>query len=494
MIAPDKRPWDNATTESCAAPVFSLIKQWGQTKDEDILVPVTTGKANWTLYNFPWDEKKSKEWREHVDVGVLSGDDAVSREVVIDGRRFNLRTVGFLPFSESARFRYTLNLDGITASYRLAKLLSLNSVVLKQDKSLQAMASRGQEFAYHYLRPEARKLYWRQALTEYRKLFGEDMDQYIDKQKSKEWREHVDVGVLSGDDAVSREVVIDGRRFNLRTVGFLPFSESARFRYTLNLDGITASYRLAKLLSLNSVVLKQDKNLQAMASRGQEFAYHYLRPEARKLYWRQALTEYRKLFGEDMDQYIDKQKSKEWREHVDVGVLSGDDAVSREVVIDGRRFNLRTVGFLPFSESARFRYTLNLDGITASYRLAKLLSLNSVVLKQASPWIEWYYRSLVPNVHYVSFWEHSRDDVLYVIDSLRRQSDKNLQAMASRGQEFAYHYLRPEARKLYWRQALTEYRKLFGEDMDQYIDKQELPAPLHPKDMNVDLTRYLRRA
>ncbi|KAG2500690.1 hypothetical protein HYH03_001456 [Edaphochlamys debaryana] len=188
------------------------------------------------------------------------------------------------------------------------------------------------------------------------------------------------------------------------------------------------------------------------------------------------------------------QKSKEWREHVDVGVLSGDDAVSREVVIDGRRFNLRTVGFLPFSESARFRYTLNLDGITASYRLAKLLSLNSVVLKQASPWIEWYYRSLVPNVHYVSFWEHSRDDVLYVIDSLRRQSDKSLQAMASRGQEFAYHYLRPEARKLYWRQALTEYRKLFGEDMDQYIDKQELPAPLHPKDMNVDLTRYLRRA
>lgn len=35
------------------------------------------------------------------------------------------------------------------------------------------------------------------------------------------------------------------------------------------------------------------------------------------------------------------------------------------------------------------RYLVNLDGITASSRLGTLLSINSLVLKQASLWEEW---------------------------------------------------------------------------------------------------------
>ncbi|KAG2500688.1 hypothetical protein HYH03_001454 [Edaphochlamys debaryana] len=170
---------------------------------------------------------------------------------------------------------------------------------------------------------------------------------------------------------------------------------------------------------------------------------------------------------------LQHQASSEWKDHVDVGILTPDS--TRKVVVDAKTRTVRGADFLPLREAARFRYTLNLDGITASSRLAKLLSLNSVVLKQESPWIEWYYRSLSPYGHYVPFWQHSRDDVLHVIDALRAQPEDKLQAIANKGQKFAYHYLRPEARKLYWRQALTEYRKLFGEDMDEYIDKQAVP-------------------
>ncbi len=36
---------------------------------------------------------------------------------------------------------------------------------------------------------------------------------------------------------------------------------------------------------------------------------------------------------------------------------------------------------------------LNLDGFTAAYRLAKYLLSNSVVLKEESTKIEYYYRS-----------------------------------------------------------------------------------------------------
>jgi hypothetical protein len=46
--------------------------------------------------------------------------------------------------------------------------------------------------------------------------------------------------------------------------------------------------------------------------------------------------------------------------------------------------------------SCRFscRYLLNLDGHTAAYRLGHLLATNSLVLKQESPQVEYYYRSV----------------------------------------------------------------------------------------------------
>lgn len=43
------------------------------------------------------------------------------------------------------------------------------------------------------------------------------------------------------------------------------------------------------------------------------------------------------------------------------------------------------------------RYLLNLDGHTAAYRLGHLLATNSLVLKQESPMVEYYYRCVVPD-------------------------------------------------------------------------------------------------
>jgi hypothetical protein len=43
-------------------------------------------------------------------------------------------------------------------------------------------------------------------------------------------------------------------------------------------------------------------------------------------------------------------------------------------------------------EHAKWKYLLSADGVTASCRFGKLLGTNSVVLKETSPWIEYYYR------------------------------------------------------------------------------------------------------
>ncbi|KAG2501899.1 hypothetical protein HYH03_000397 [Edaphochlamys debaryana] len=160
----------------------------------------------------------------------------------------------------------------------------------------------------------------------------------------------------------------------------------------------------------------------------------------------------------------------DWARFVDVGMV--DNYTTRAP--DGGSQVIPARGFVPMPELARFRYTLALDGITASSRLARLLSLNSVVLKQTSPWIEWYYRSLVPGTHYLSFWNHHRTDLLQVIKYVRHKS-KYLVDVATHGQQFAYRYLLPNARRLYWRRVLHEYVKVFA-DMDEYVAKQVIPA------------------
>ena len=43
-------------------------------------------------------------------------------------------------------------------------------------------------------------------------------------------------------------------------------------------------------------------------------------------------------------------------------------------------------------EHALYRYLLHLDGASASYRLAHLMLINSLVLKQESRYIEYFYR------------------------------------------------------------------------------------------------------
>ena len=40
--------------------------------------------------------------------------------------------------------------------------------------------------------------------------------------------------------------------------------------------------------------------------------------------------------------------------------------------------------------------------------------MNSLVLKQASPQLEWYYSAVKPCVHYLPFWQRNESDVLQV--------------------------------------------------------------------------------
>ena len=55
------------------------------------------------------------------------------------------------------------------------------------------------------------------------------------------------------------------------------------------------------------------------------------------------------------------------------------------------------------NNASMWRFQLNTDGHTASSRLGHLLGINSVVLKERSPWIEYYYPALKEGEDHLEF-------------------------------------------------------------------------------------------
>ncbi|GFR49118.1 hypothetical protein Agub_g10914 [Astrephomene gubernaculifera] len=146
--------------------------------------------------------------------------------------------------------------------------------------------------------------------------------------------------------------------------------------------------------------------------------------------------------------------SREGRQVLDVGIYQNRHW----------KVKVKTVPPVPMELHARWKYLLNTDGQSASWRLAKLLAINSALLKYRSDAIEYYYRSLKEGENYISF-DHT--DAIQVIRGLAGR-DAELQAMVARNQAFAFRYLSQHSRTLYAKVAFERYKALFS-DMDDFI-------------------------
>eukprot|EP00929_Paragymnodinium_shiwhaense_P061128 TRINITY_DN30526_c0_g1_i1.p1 TRINITY_DN30526_c0_g1~~TRINITY_DN30526_c0_g1_i1.p1 ORF type:complete len:456 (+),score=93.35 TRINITY_DN30526_c0_g1_i1:95-1462(+) len=112
-------------------------------------------------------------------------------------------------------------------------------------------------------------------------------------------------------------------------------------------------------------------------------------------------------------------------------------------------------------EHARFRYLLHLDGTAGSTRLVKLLTLGSVVLKQESPYVEYFYRYMKPYVDYVPI---ARDRCSYknltaAVEWLRK-NDAAAQRIAKNGRKLQRRVASIDAASCYWQRLLAVYGAL----------------------------------
>ncbi|KAG2427084.1 hypothetical protein HXX76_012595 [Chlamydomonas incerta] len=115
--------------------------------------------------------------------------------------------------------------------------------------------------------------------------------------------------------------------------------------------------------------------------------------------------------------------------------------------------------YMSMTQHARYRLVVNADGHTASSRLGYLLTLNSAVMTQGdSPWIEYYYRSLTPGTHLLTY---NATSVLGLVAEMQDPArDAQLRAMVDAAQHFAAKFITPEQKVRYWVAALRAYAAL----------------------------------
>lgn len=126
-------------------------------------------------------------------------------------------------------------------------------------------------------------------------------------------------------------------------------------------------------------------------------------------------------------------------------------------------------------EHGAHKYLLHLDGTSHSSRLVKLLTVGSVVLKQDSPYEEWFYRNLKPYEHFVPI---SRDRCSYanLSDSLAwlRENDDAARRIANAGQRLQRILFSTEAATCYWQRILAVYGSFQELDVREAISSAGL--------------------
>lgn len=116
-------------------------------------------------------------------------------------------------------------------------------------------------------------------------------------------------------------------------------------------------------------------------------------------------------------------------------------------------------GFVPFESQIQYKYQMQIDGYSCAYSTSgwKLFT-NSLMFKEDSNHIQWYYNELKPYVHYIPVKEGLTD----LLDQIQwaMMHDDEAEKIAREAREFALSHITEERNRLYLYHALLAYSKL----------------------------------
>jgi len=132
------------------------------------------------------------------------------------------------------------------------------------------------------------------------------------------------------------------------------------------------------------------------------------------------------------------------------------------------QLNLQFNGFfgktIPISQHLKYKYQVLIDGNSCAYSRAywELFS-GTVIFKQTSDNIQWYYRALQPYIHYIPI----NNDLSDLIEKIKwaRMHREEVFKIAQNAKKFAEANLQPSDVYFYFYLVLQEYAKLLKEQL-----------------------------
>ena len=114
---------------------------------------------------------------------------------------------------------------------------------------------------------------------------------------------------------------------------------------------------------------------------------------------------------------------------------------------------------MPIQEHIQFKYQILVDGNTCTFSRAywQMLS-NCVIFKQKSTHVQWYYKGLLPYVHYVPVKENSSDLTRKI--NWAKKHDKKMLRISKNATAFVQENLSKDEVNKYLYCLFTEYEKL----------------------------------
>ena len=151
--------------------------------------------------------------------------------------------------------------------------------------------------------------------------------------------------------------------------------------------------------------------------------------------------------------------------HVDMGLVWYNAEHDRIRRADPSIPPLGLAKEVTMQQHGEFKYLISLDGNSYSHRLLKLLAINSVVIKEETADVEFYYHLLKPHVHYVPFefkmtnarnLKTARSNLLDVV-RMAMQNDAAMRRVAEQAHALVHTHLCHAARRCYLHELLRRY-------------------------------------
>ncbi|KAM3966634.1 O-glucosyltransferase rumi homolog isoform 2-T2 [Aphomia sociella] len=115
---------------------------------------------------------------------------------------------------------------------------------------------------------------------------------------------------------------------------------------------------------------------------------------------------------------------------------------------------------IPLEDHCKYKYLFNYRGVAASFRFKHLFLCKSLVFHVGDAWLEFFYPSLKPWVHYVPISQTAKPNEIKQLIEYFKKHDSEAKEIAERGFQHIWDHLTDEDVKCYWRELLKQYASL----------------------------------